>query len=109
MRLHDDIIKLEHVDFMRLDLKYEPCIQTDGPPKYKETVLDYAPESSATSSKLGSNCEDEWRVSVRIPIQPHETILPIFCAGIISRSYSLILRVRVAGLRTRTADFEIPL
>lgn len=109
MRLHDGIIKLEHVDFTQLDWKYNPRIETDEPPRYEDAVMENALERTSTNSSLRDNGGDEWRASVRIPIQPPETILPTFCGSLISRSYSLILRVRVAGLHTRKADFEIPL
>jgi hypothetical protein len=109
IRLHDDVIKLEHVDFTQLDWKYCPRIKTDEPPEYEDAVMGNALERTSTNSSLGDNNGDEWRVSVRIPIQHHETILPTFCGSLISRSYSLLLRIRVAGIRTQKADFEIPL
>lgn len=110
IRLHDGIIKLEHVNFTQLDWKYCPRIETDEPPEYEEAVMDNALERTSTNSSLGGNNGDEWRrVTVRIPIQPPETILPTFCGILISRSYSLILRIRVAGIHTQKADFEIPL
>ncbi|OAL42670.1 hypothetical protein IQ07DRAFT_606500 [Pyrenochaeta sp. DS3sAY3a] len=109
IRLHNEIVKLEHVDFTQLDWKYYPVIETDEPPNYEDAVMDNALERTCTVSRLTDNSGDEWRASVRIPIQPHETILPTFCGSLISRSYSLILRVQVAGLHTRKADLEIPL
>ncbi|KAF1832261.1 hypothetical protein BDW02DRAFT_555217 [Decorospora gaudefroyi] len=96
IRLHDEIIKLEHVDFTQMDWRYH-------------AVMDDALKRTSTNSSFGDNSGDEWRVSIRIPIQPHETILPTFCGSLVSRSYSLILRVRVAGLRTQNFGFEVPL
>lgn len=109
MRLHDGIIQLEQVDFTQLDWENHPYIKTDEPPSYKDAVMDARLERMSTNSNFGDNSGDEWRASVRIPIQPLETIPPTFCGSLILRSYSLILRIRVAGLRTGKADFEVPL
>jgi hypothetical protein len=109
IRLHDELIRLEHTDFTQLDWRHRPCIETEEPPRYEDALLDGAPQMTSTGSNLRDNSVDEWKASVRIPIQPHETILPTFCGSLISRSYSLILRVRIAGIRTRKADFEVPL
>lgn len=109
MRLQDGIIKLEHVNFTQVDWKKYPRIETDEPPRYEDVVIGNALQKTYSGSSFRGNSGDEWRASVRIPIRPHETILPTFCGSLISRSYSLIVRVRFAGLHTRKADFEVPL
>ncbi|RYO07634.1 hypothetical protein AA0121_g11696 [Alternaria tenuissima] len=109
IRLHDEIIKLEHMDFTQLDWRYSPYIETEEPPGYEDAVTDVAPERTPTSASRRDDSVDEWKASVRIPIQPDQAMLPTFCRSLISRSYSLVLRVRVAGIRTRKADFEVPL
>lgn len=109
IRLHDEIIKLEHMDFTQLDWRYSPRIETEELPRYEDAFLDGAPQKTSTGSNLRDNSVDEWKASVRIPIQPHQTMLPTFCGSLISRSYSLVLRVRVAEIHTRKADFEVPL
>lgn len=87
IRLQEGIIKLEHVNFTQLDWKYCPRIETDEPPSYEDAVMENAPERTSTNSSLGPNSGDEWRASVRIPIEPHETILPTFCRSLISRRF----------------------
>ncbi|KAF9690436.1 hypothetical protein EKO04_011583 [Ascochyta lentis] len=109
IRLHDEIIKLEHMGFTQLDWRYSPHIDTEEPPEYEDAVIDVALGRTPTSASRKDDSVDEWRASVRIPIQPDQTMLPTFCGSLISRSYSLILCVRVAGIRARKAGFEVPL
>lgn len=109
IRLHDEIIKLEHMDLTQLDWSYIPNTETEELSRYEDALLDGAPQRTSTGSNLRDNSGDEWKASVRIPIHPHQRMLPTFCASLISSLYSLALRVRVAGIRTRKADFEVPL
>jgi len=109
IQLHDETIKLGCKEYKQLDWTYYPRPETDEPPPYEDAVRDDAQEISSTSSNLMGNRADVWKASVQIPIQPSVTLLPTFCSSLISRSYSLLLHVKVAGLRTRRANFEIPL
>lgn len=109
IRLHDEIIKLNQTDLTQLDWVWGPRLEGNEPPRYKDPVMDDGLERTSINPDTRDNSGYEWRVSVRIPIHPHKTMLPTFCGSLISRSYSLILRLRVAGVRTRKADFEIPL
>lgn len=109
IRLHDEIIKLNQTDLTQLDWVWGPHFEGNEPPRYEDAVMDDGLERTSINPNTRDNSGYEWRASVRIPIHPHKTMLPTFCGSLISRSYSLILRLRVAGVRTRKADFEIPL
>jgi Fe-S-cluster containining protein len=109
IRLYDEVIKLEHAKYTQLDWRYCPTIETGEPPRYEDAVADNVLERTSTNPNLSGNSGGEWRASACIPIQPQEMILPTFCRSLISRSYSLILRIRVAGIRIRKSDFEVPL
>lgn len=109
IRFYDEMIKLEYMSFTQLDWRYNPRSETEELPRYEDALLDIAPQRTCTSSKMRDNSGDGRKTSLRIPIQPHQTMLPTFCGRLISRSYSLVLRVRIAGIRTRKADFEVPL
>lgn len=128
LRLHDSVLKLERRKFQNLEWQYVPQnVQQDSPPRY-EALMSQANYNSGSRSSVSStgkvglwrrvsrssdstvqNASSIWRSSVRIPISPSQTLLPTFCSKLVARSYSVLLRVDMAGVCTKRADFEVPL
>jgi hypothetical protein len=50
-----------------------------------------------------------WKSNIKIPITPPERLLPNFCSVLISRSYSVLLKVIVTGPVRTKMDLEVPL
>ena len=51
----------------------------------------------------------KWITVLDIPIEVHARLLPTFCSSIVARQYSIILRVKVGGVRQVSFDLEVPL
>jgi hypothetical protein len=127
LRLHDDVISLDKQEHSQLAWKYDPQnVVSDGPPDYEAAQLaEYRRQSSVGSvsssgsdtlslRRLSSSCSAAhgngvWETSIKVPIKPSRTLLPTFCSGLIMRSYSLLLRIRISGVYARGVDLEIPL
>lgn len=50
-----------------------------------------------------------WTSNWTIPIEIDLRLLPTFCSSLVARLYSLMVRVRVTGVRQESFDLEVPL
>jgi hypothetical protein len=53
--------------------------------------------------------EGKWVGKIRYPISINSRPLPTFCSSIVARLYSVILRVKVSGIRQEAFELEVPL
>lgn len=109
VRLRDDIIKLDHEEYKNFDWAFCSGAQRTDPPIYQELAEAVTAKGTSAHSKSISHVSDAWTTSFRIPIRPLVTLPPTFCGKLISRSYSLLLRIRTGAVRSQMVDFEIPL
>lgn len=65
----------------------------------------------ASDSPVLSNNDSDgaWNVTVHIPIKPQTKLLPTFYSSLIARSYSVILRVKLASVHAKKVDPEVPI
>ncbi|KAF2176866.1 hypothetical protein K469DRAFT_605526 [Zopfia rhizophila CBS 207.26] len=103
IRLHDKVIDLGRERYTQLEWEYSPGVRNDKPP----AVLRLWASDSSVLSNNDSN--SAWNVAVRIPIKPQTKLLPTFCSSLIARSYSMVLRVKLAGVHAKKVDLEVPL
>jgi hypothetical protein len=53
--------------------------------------------------------QGKWTATLEIPIKSDTRLLPTFCASIAARLYTIIVRVKVGGVRRESFDLEVPL
>ncbi|PMD11963.1 hypothetical protein NA56DRAFT_713667 [Hyaloscypha hepaticicola] len=94
-RLRDEILKLETrtVRNMSWGYVYNVESQTKG----------------ATKSSIKSPPGGKWTTVLDIPIEVDTRLIPTFCSSIVARLYTVILRVKVGGVRRESFDLEVPL
>ncbi|ORY18652.1 hypothetical protein BCR34DRAFT_553973 [Clohesyomyces aquaticus] len=123
IRLHDEVINLGREKYTQLQWEYSASRGNDKPPAYADAVRNDSFSTTSTlsrSSVLGlwahdsavlsnNNSDGAWNVTVHIPIKPLTNLLPTFCSSLVARSYSVILRVRLAGVHAKKVDLEVPL
>lgn len=73
---------------------------------YAYSVVDENNEGRYITDSLPKG---KWTAIIRLPITMHYRLLPTFCSSIVARLYSVLLRVKVAGVRAKSFDLEIPL
>ena len=53
--------------------------------------------------------QGKWTATLEIPIKSDTRLLPTFCTSIVARLYTIIVRVKVGGVRRESFDLEVPL
>lgn len=132
IRLHDEVAKLAEQRFSSLKWDYmPPSSDVRGtPPAYEASAMEDSRSSfsgTSTDSSAGptlslgrsGSCgphnfspdghRGTWRASFKLAIDPSEVLVPAFCGSLISRSYSLLFRMRVSGAHGKNCDLELPL
>jgi hypothetical protein len=118
-RLHDDVVKLEtrtvrDVSWgFRFDLESQASgISLNTPAQLSPSSRTPVEGGSLQGNTLGSRTstlDGKWISYWTIPIEVNGRLLPTFCSSLVARFYSLIIRVKIAGVRQEFFDFEVPL
>jgi hypothetical protein len=53
--------------------------------------------------------DGKWTAIIEVPINLHTRVAPTFCNSLVARVYSLIVRLRISGVKSDFFDFEVPL
>jgi hypothetical protein len=53
--------------------------------------------------------DGKWTAIIEVPIHLHARVIPTFCNSLVARVYSLIVRLRISGVKCDPFDFEVPL
>jgi hypothetical protein len=53
--------------------------------------------------------DGNWTAIIEVPINLHTRLIPTFCNSLVARVYSLIVRLRISGVKCDPFDFEVPL
>lgn len=109
VRLHDQTVKLRRKEYTQLDWIYCPRLESTEPPSYERSERDDALGGDFASLGDVAHGDHTWKTLVKVPIEPSVALLPSFCSSFIARSYSLLLHLRVTGIRTQVIDLEVPL
>lgn len=107
VRLRDDMIKLETRRISSVSWGYTYCIA-------EQAMIDEATQSNGQSLPPASKSslqppKGKWTAKISHPIRVDSRLLPTFCSSIVARLYSVILRVKVSGIRKESFDLEVPL
>lgn len=118
-RLRDDIVKLETQTVTNASWGYRFNIGRQS----SEGLLNSISQNGVFNGRLNdeavshpSNLEPKttapngrWISNWTIPIEVDGRLLPTFCSALVARRYSLIVPVRVGGVRQERFDLEVPL
>lgn len=115
-RLRDDLIKLETRTVEKVPWSYifEMGSQVPNLSHSSTAVGDLVDGNSVHGERRSSTAslpslEGRWTAVLNIPIRVDARLLPTFCSSLVARMYSVILRVKVSGIRKESFDLEIPL
>ncbi|KFY90092.1 hypothetical protein V498_06176 [Pseudogymnoascus sp. VKM F-4517 (FW-2822)] len=118
-RLRDDIIRLPRKELSHLQwqFKYDLEGRSHGgsevsPPSY--TVDDSVVSQNRPSTETQSQSQPQapngrWIATIRHPIRVESSLLPTFCSAIAARLYTVILHLKVSGIRRESFNLEVPL
>ncbi|KFY36151.1 hypothetical protein V494_05274 [Pseudogymnoascus sp. VKM F-4513 (FW-928)] len=118
-RMRDDIIRLPRKELSHLQwqFKYDLEGRSNGgsevaPPSY--TVDDSAASQNRPSTETQSQSQSQapngrWIATIRHPIRVESSLLPTFCSAIAARLYTVILHLKVSGIRRESFNLEVPL
>lgn len=109
IRLREDVIKLGRETYTQLEWGKVSGPVNDKPPAYEEATGYNAQNRSTTESNLARDRKNILRTSIQVPVRPPVTLPPTFCGSLITRSYSLLLRMRVFGVHAQRISLEVPL
>ena len=112
-KLRDGIINLETRavrDVLwgyRYDLEDQATAATLNPPR----TTPISTGSGQSNMPVSNSCvpNGKWISNWKIPVEIDGRLLPTFCSSLVARFYTLIIRVKVAGVRQESFDLEVPL
>jgi hypothetical protein len=118
-KLRNDIVKLKtrtvtnaswgyRFDLGGIGIDFSPNLSTPSIPSNRSSADEAARSSSGLKSNP-ANSNGKWISNWTIPIHVDGRLLPTFCSALVARSYSLIVRVKVSGVRQEVFDLEVPL
>ena len=117
-RMRDEMIKLETRTLRDVSWRYtyESGNQTQGNlfPRTTSYFCSLGNQANELSIQAGSKlsaspAQGKWTATLGIPIKSDTRLLPTFCTSVVARLYTLIVRVKVGGVRTESFDLEVPL
>ena len=105
-RLRDDMMKLETQNIPNVSWGYTYDVIGDG------TIGNATqPDGQSLQSTSKSNPQPpkgKWTAKINCPIRIDSRLLPTFCSPIVARLYSIILRVKVSGIKRESFNLEVP-
>jgi len=107
IRLRDDMIKLETQNIPNVSWGYTYDAKEDGTIG-KATQSDRQSLQSASKSNPQPP-QGKWTTKINCSIRIDSRLLPTFCSAIVARLYSIILRVKVSGIKRESFDLEVPI
>jgi hypothetical protein len=118
-RLRDDIVKLENKTVTNASWGFRFDLESHneaGPPTSLSRSLspgrssdDKADRPPSISESKSQDSNGRWISNWTVPVQVNGRLLPTFCSAIVARYYSLVIRVKVSGVRQEAFDLEVPL
>ncbi len=106
-RLRDDMIKLETQNVPNVSWGYTYDIIEDG--KIGEATQSGGQSFRPATKSNPHPPQGKWTAKISYPIRVDCRLLPTFCSSIVARLYSVILRVKVSGIKKESFDLETPL
>jgi hypothetical protein len=108
-RMRDEILKLEKRDISHIawGYKYDSASSVSEENVSAEGLR----KSTSITSQSGivQAPERKWTTSCPHPIRIDGRLLPTFCSSLVARLYTIIVRVKVSGIRKESFDLEVPL
>lgn len=104
-RLRDDMIKLEIQNIPTVSWNYD-VIKDDTIGKATQLNEQLSRSTSKSNPQLP---QGKWTAKINLPIHINSRLLPTFCSAIVARLYSIILRLKVLGIKKESFDLEVPL
>ena len=113
--LRDELVKLERREIPHVAWAYVPPYDSTSLVTSGRSSADIVrPENGAGFEPAGVNTPPrlpgaEWTATITHPIRMEGQLVPTFCCSIAARLYTVILRLKISGIRRESFDLEVPL
>ena len=117
--LRDDFLKLDkrHLSHVSWGYQYH-SVETGGDDK--SISADNGPSNQLIEPDIGSSSRSEppspsqapsgrWTARITHPIRVQSRLLPTFCSSIVARLYTVVIRLKISGIRRESFNLEVPL
>ncbi|KIW42978.1 uncharacterized protein PV06_06467 [Exophiala oligosperma] len=111
-RLRDDFLKLETRNLPHVSWSYQyHSVESGGDDANNGSTTQPDSGSSSCSGPASPSQAPSGRWTARFthPIRVQSRVLPTFCSAIVARLYTVIVRLKVSGIRRESFNLEIPL
>jgi hypothetical protein len=104
-RLRDDMIKLETQNIPNVSWGNTYDVIEDG--TISKATQSNGQSLQSTSESNPQPPKGKWTAKINCSIRINSRLLPTFCSAIVARLYSIILRVKVLGIKRESFDMEV--
>lgn len=117
--MRDNIIRLPRKELSHLQWQFKYDLEgrshgdSEGsPPSYPmddSVASQNRPSTETQKQSLSQAPNGRWIATIRHPIRVESSLLPTFCSAIAARLYTVILHLKVSGIRRESFNLEVPL
>jgi hypothetical protein len=110
-RMRDEVLKLEkrEISHVAWGYKYSSVGSVSVENESAEDLHLKKSTSISSQSEILQAPDGKWTASCNHSIRINGRLLPTFCSSLVARLYTIIVRVKVSGIRKEFFDLEVPL